>query len=263
MQSIYAEWFNVVIPTDYEKLDKKLIKKSHTRCVVSGDFYELYKYENPYFYNKSPSNGKPVDRGNADEQRRDDNLFACRQRVRRLINSNINQYNERTKFITYTFKENVTDLSRANTIWRHYCKRLQRKLSDRKIKYLLVVEFQKRGAVHYHVLYFNFPYLANAGEKLEKLWGQGSVNVKAISSVKNVGAYVCKYLQKGTLDKRLVGEKAFFTSRNLLQPLELKSESSIAKFLQGCIVTTEVERSYSSTLYGKINYIQGELIQKK
>jgi len=257
----YAQWFPVIVPTNYEEVDKKLTKKSYNRLIISGNDYEFYSYSRPYFYNKSPSSGNNFALGGEkSNERREDNLFACRQRVRRLINSNIDQYNQKTKFVTYTFRENVTNLKSANQLWQKYQKKVKYRYGS--VKYLLVVEFQKRGAVHYHVVYFNLPYIKGGGKYLSALWRNGDVNIRVIDDVRNVGAYVCKYLQKGTLDNRLVGEKAFFCSRGLIQPIELKSRESIDIFFDKCILIPEVNRKYSSTIYGEINYIQGELKYK-
>jgi len=53
-------------------------------------------------------------------------------------------------FITLTFKENLTDLTIANKKFNEAMKRIRRKFPD--FKYLGVPEFQKRGAVHYHLM---------------------------------------------------------------------------------------------------------------
>lgn len=51
------------------------------------------------------------------------------------------------------------------------------------IKYLAVIEFQQRGAVHYHVL-SDIPYIKQ--DELQDLWGQGFVFINAISHVDNI-----------------------------------------------------------------------------
>jgi len=236
-------------------LDTATIKQSSVRLVISGKTYEMYHYERPYFYNfpaYKKISGSFHSHSSAQPERRRDNLAVARQKIRRIINANNNQYGEKTKFITYTFKENIKDLKKANKIWTEYCKKFKYRYG--KIKYVAVVEFQKRGAIHYHVLYFNLPYIKDIKEKVGKLWGKGFVNIKTIDQVKNIGAYVCKYLQKEIMDRRLAGEKAFFTSRNLFQPYEIRSPQNVATFLQGAIISEEYAKTYSSSSYGEINY---------
>lgn len=85
----------------------------------------------------------------------------------------------------------------------------------KSIKYLAVIEFQNRGAVHYHVL-SDIPYIPQ--EELQDLWGNGFVYINAISHVDNIGAYIVKYMTKDNMDTRLQGLKAYLYSRNLKKP---------------------------------------------
>ena len=61
-------------------------------------------------------------------------------------------------------------------------------------------------------------------KELEKIWGNGFVWIKDLLTgnkgkpVDNVGAYIVKYMNKNNIDKRLMGKKAYFTSRNLTRP---------------------------------------------
>jgi hypothetical protein len=249
-------------------IDQKIIKLSRRRLVVSGDSYELYTYAQPYTYNwpalPRTFGGVIEDKViiEADESRRESNLRSCRQRIRRLVNSNVNQYGQRTKFVTLTFADNVTSIRQANTEFKNFTKRLNYKFSVRS-KYLSVVEFQKRGAIHYHVLYFNLPYIKNAGFSIQSVWDNGNVDVKALKNVRNVGSYVTKYLQKDVFDNRLVGEKAFFCSKNLLQPVELKDEKRIDFFLSSCTIKPNVTKSFRSGFFGDVNYQSGNIKQIK
>ena len=74
-------------------------------------------------------------------------------------------------------------------------------------KYLAVVEFQKRGAIHYHML-SDFGYIEQ--KELEKIWGNGFVWIRDLLTgnngkpVDNVGAYLVKYMNKNIIDKRLI-----------------------------------------------------------
>ncbi len=106
--------------------------------------------------------------------------------VRRLACCNFNASYD--KFFTLTFAENLTDVKKAYYIFRQFIKRLKRKVK-KDIKYLAVVEFQQRGAVHFHVL-SDLPYMPQ--QELQELWGQGFVYVNAISHVDNVRSLSCK-----------------------------------------------------------------------
>jgi len=255
---------------DPKVIDERLIKSSNVRLVVSGGFYELYTYADPYRFNfppeKRPFRGQELPKIalTLDEEgkRRESNLHACRQRIRRLVQSNAGMYGQVTKFVTFTFKENVIDLAYANKEFGKFIKRLN---YDLKIKsaYLSVVEFQKRGAIHYHVLFFNVPFVLNIAPTFQSIWGHGNVDVRAISHIKNIGAYITKYLQKEVFDIRLSREKAFFCSKGLYKPLEIKRQEHVAKFLDECILSNISSKTYRSTYYGDITYTTGNINQLK
>lgn len=245
----------------FKNLDTKTIKKSLSRLVISGNHFELYNYQNPYIYNLPPREKKSsLHSEGVQLERREDNLLTTQKKIRRIINANTNQYGQRTKFITFTFRENETNLKKANEEWQLFCKKMRYRYG--KLKYIAVVEFQKRGAIHYHVLYFNLPYIKDIKTKLGKTWGKGFINIKTLSEVRNVGAYVCKYLRKDIMDQRLVGEKVYFTSRGIFKPIEFKNEDTIAKTLRSVSIHTDVQKSYTSLVYGKIIYSQGIIYNK-
>lgn len=239
-------------------IERRRTLSSNRRLVVSGDTFELYEYERPYFYNRSPqkkagsTTPSPSLKG-----RRADNLTSARMRIRRLIASNESAYGERLKFVTFTFARNVTNLEEANRLWAEFARKMRERHGA--LKYLCVVEFQKRGAIHYHVLYFNLPFVYGVKDALAKTWGHGFVKIVTVSHVKNLGAYVSKYLQKDIMDRRLVGEKAFFCSKGLIQPEEFRNEASIDKVLAECTMDSEVVREYSTSHFGRIHYTQGKV----
>ena len=138
-----------------------------------------------------------------------------RDKIRRLACSNFNV--EYAKFLTLTFAENMTNIRECNVLFKNFIKRLKYNYKS-DLKYLAVIEFQQRGAVHYHVL-LDIPYIPQ--EVLQELWGNGFVFINAINHVDNIGAYILKYITKDNNDVRLMGQKAYLCSRNLKQPEEV------------------------------------------
>lgn len=135
-----------------------------------------------------------------------------RDTIRRLACCNFN--NKYDKFLTLTFADNMTDIKECNILFKAFIRKLKIKYI-KDLKYLAVIEFQQRGAVHYHVL-LNIPYIPH--KQLQKLWGNGFVFINAIEHVDNIGAYILKYITKDNNDERLMGQKAYLTSRNLKHP---------------------------------------------
>jgi hypothetical protein len=225
------------------------------RLIQTGDFIELYQYASPYFYNKPPPKKSDCPAGST--FRRKDNLSRARNKIRRVINANSFAYNCKPIFVTYTFADNVQDIEKANKLFTEHIKRFNYYITKEKksyLKYMTVIEFQKRGAIHYHTLFFNLHYIPHLKNELSKLWGHGFVKVKTIRNVHNVGAYVSKYLRKETMDKRLVGQKAYFCSRRLFPIREYRNEDSIRTILQNYTFEEEYQNTYESSYYGRVNY---------
>lgn len=233
-------------------------KRSKIKVIVSGDVIELYEYDKPIEYGytdeQRPTTAAHVanhEEESEEERQRKQRFSASRTRnnVRRLVSSN---FDNRSKFVTLTFRDNVTDLQHANRCFDRFMKRLRRRHGQ--FKYLVVVEFQKRGAVHYHMI-STLPYIPH--ERLQQIWEHGFVRINAIDKVDNIGAYVCKYMTKSERDERLSGKKAYFSSRNLHRPVELRGESAINLLKstgrrKKCVFTSEYESEYA----GKVRYTQ-------
>ena len=172
----------------------------------------------------------------------------AREKVRRIINANP----QLKKFLTLTFAENVTDIDFAHTALDRFIKRLNRKY--RGFQYVCVPEFQKRGAVHFHLL-CNLPYVDV--NELAKLWGHGFIKLNRIDNVDNVGAYVTKYMTKENMDERLIGRRSYSMSRGLNAPQVYTDEKQIEAELESLENVQRVQTStYESEYYGIVRYTQ-------
>ena len=139
------------------------------------------------------------------EQHRLANLRKAKARVRRYIKVN------GLRFLwSLTFAENCVDVGVADkAFWA-----LSRWLGSRGVPWLAVREFQKRGAVHYHLAVDRF--LPHA--EVEAAWGQGYVLVSGPKhgwSSASAAAYVTKYIAKDLEDKRLEGFHSYLRSSGL------------------------------------------------
>lgn len=248
------------------------------RFIISGGIYEHYEYSR-LIHVGGIDGVKPVGRKKGENSKvyRDDVMKKARTNIRRLVNTNFNQWTDdeenriNSKFLTLTFRKNMTDIPSANYEFTKFIQRLSYECSW-KIKYIAVIEFQDgkvykdrktgetkrgtgRGAIHYHVVMFNMPYIPNA--KLEKIWGQGFIKINKLDNVDNVGAYVCKYMTVDLDDERLVGQKTYFKSTGLLLPQDIKDYSEVQKWksiLGQDKPNYEVE--FEADFLGKIKYAQ-------
>lgn len=230
----------------FETLDKDLVKFSTKKLIISGVHCELFEFPRSYSFNWSPQQTRTdFSKSNAQE-RRDDSLKRSRDMIRRIVDANsfLNGYNP--VFVTLTFGTEILTPQEANPVWTLFVKRLTYNLG-RKFKYISVIEFQPDSKrVHYHVVFFDLPYIENIKAKLEEYWGEGWVKVNIVKHVKLLGHYVSKYLQPQKTDKKLVGQKAFFCSRNVIRPITIRSMDLIDNFVRGCTMSDVYQSEYST-----------------
>ena len=127
-------------------------------------------------------------------------------------------------FITLTFEDNVCDIEFANKRLRYFVDKVRRIKKD--FRYLCIPEFQKRGAIHYHLLTnvninddkLMFTQLDNKKFRHIKYWLDGFSSVEIIKGdAKKVIGYISKYMTK-EIDNRLFGYRRFFYSQNCFVP---------------------------------------------
>ena len=172
-------------------------------------------------------------------KRKQKHYEAMRWQIARIVDCN---FDENTKFVTLTFKENIQDIAYTNTEFEKFIKRFNYKLYHVKkaqLKYLAVWERQKRGAIHYHVIFFDLPYVKN--KDLQRYWGQGFVKINKVDvdSKENRGRYVSKYFSKD-IDEKEYKQKAFFKSQKLKMPIVThKYQDEMQDFSDSTVVYTK------------------------
>ncbi len=138
-------------------------------------------------------------------------------------------------FVTITFRENMQDLDFANREHSKFMQSLKYFVKTNfnvDLVYLGVPEFQKRGAVHYHILIFNLPFIPKVYDRFRALWPHGSLNFKSVKNIKHIANYVCKYMLKDAEDHRLTGRKCYFRSRKLYEPTVIRNQTEALKLLE-------------------------------
>lgn len=208
------------------------------------------------------------------------NITRSKLECQRLAKANMEEWKS---FITLTFEENVIDLKEANKKFRYYIDKVQRLKKD--FKYLCITEFQKRGAIHYHLLtnlecdskfiprqpiknlynpssrkwkeleYYDLPY-----------WIDGYSSAEPMDSdSKKVVGYISKYMTKD-VDNRLFNRHRYFYSRNLNRPKEsyinienIKHSNYLKKIIQDkeLIYQNEYANPYDNN---KVSFL--ELLKK-
>jgi len=222
---------------------------SNFRLTISGTGVEYWEYSRGFLLHSREHAQRSSKDPEISSERRSDNLNTMRNTIRRLVNTNVGKYGYEAVFLTFTYAENQSDVSLAWSDWREFMRKMRLRFG--RLHALSVMEFQQRGAVHFHCIFFNLPPDLEQNERVSReiatLWGHGFVDVERIRSAKNVGAYVCSYLDKSANDERLRGKKFYSTTRNLLSPVVLKGDYARDRMLsmldQG-VLKLEAETSY-------------------
>ena len=112
--------------------------------------------------------------------------------LRDLLNCNCTNVNN-CRWVTLTYKENMTDTKRLYVDFKKFIMRLRYNIGN--FEYIVAMEPQGRGAWHCHVVMVfdhKAPYIPN--NELAECWGNGYVKIKKLDDVDNVGAYLTAYL---------------------------------------------------------------------
>lgn len=195
-------------------LQSSLFDKKDTaynvKLIRSGNQLEKYEYKRPIRLNIKASSERIKTRKTAFSQgKREDNVKRAKKKLVRLVLSNTENY--KGLFITLTYADNVTDRGRVLRDFAKFTRSLRRRYYN--AKYIYVLEKQKRGAWHVHVLIFNISYISFTW--LDKAWPHGLTNTKSTNNSKHSAYYLAKYLGKDVQKKN---KRVFTASRGLIQP---------------------------------------------
>ena len=209
---------------------------SSQRVKKSGNFLVLSSYGRERMiggrrYLKKDDEKKTEHEKLTPEEIRKKSLWRAKNMISDLILCNAWHWHKRNGkaynpvFITFTFRENVTDLTYAHKEFTKFIRRFSYDIRGKMtfLKYLAVVEFQERGAIHYHVVFFNLPWIDRIYDKVIDEWrkgvGEGSARVESVRDEFGLINYLCKYLTKSVEGGRLQARKSYFASKDLKKPL--------------------------------------------
>jgi len=189
----------------------------------------------------------------------------------------------------------IVDIKHAYKCLTAFGHRFRRKFGATAY-WVAVPEFQKRGAVHFHVLIWGLPeemsclfsgyYVDKTGKKHAKhacpsdrncerttrvlfsLWQKGFVDVIKTDGSPRLATYLSKYMSKVFIDDRLSGKKAYTCSRNIKRPVVEKNPIMLM-YTYGDLLNLpdlstallEKEKQYMTQWLGQADYKRYKLIQ--
>lgn len=244
-------------------MDKKnTLKNIKNKVRISGNVVEIFTYENGYFKGYQSVNKKGRASNETSDEDKKINRKKCMQRAKTRVRNLANANPQLDKFFTLTFDTYITDLKISNRLFNNFIKRLNRrldKMGKEHIQYIAVIEFQESGRIHYHIL-CKLPFILQS--ELQSLWNNGYVWIVKIDDIDNVGVYVTSYMTKDNETEKLKGNRSYFTSQGLKQPIEI-TNTDIPKEIYSALLCGELrtkKEPFSTTFenehLGKIEYTQ-------
>jgi hypothetical protein len=190
--------------------------------------------------------------------KRADNARRASMAFRRIITSNLVGAGAAI-LVTLTYADNFTDLTGAYQHTTAFNQSLRYRYG-KAFSYVFVPEFQKRGAVHFHALYWGLPeelfHEERKNRTLSKIWGHGFVFLKETDGNEKLAFYLAKYFTKAFVDPRLVNFKCYVASRNVKRPLVQMGPFNIDMVLEDYGAEQEpiIDRTYSTHWLGEGRY---------
>jgi len=206
----------------------------HKRMVQFGGILEIYEYNNDLSLSQrgvrkhACRNGVPLLAPNRTDplspeeiKKRQDNAIRSRMVFSRIVETNLFRVG-RPILASLTYAENFKDIRGAWQDFRAFIVSMRGEFGS-QFSYVAVPEFQKRGAVHFHALFWGLPTGTVEVERSTRvvagIWGKGFVDLTHTDGDPKIAGYIAKYMSKAYLDPRLCHLKAFTCSRNIQRPL--------------------------------------------
>lgn len=188
---------------------------------------------------------------------REDNYRRKVNKLKSKIQANFDSW---THFITLSFKENEMDVPRAKKRFEKWVEKMKKIYPD--FLYVYVIEWQQRGAVHFHVV-----SSLDVGKKVHpkkfketcETWTYGSIDIVGVNykyvskehqksaekelmelsqseklkTIWSIGNYLVSYLKKDADSVLLFGSKLYGASSDLKEEIVIRDEKKIAQVIKG------------------------------
>ena len=194
---------------------------------VSGDEYVVVDTGEVKKYAKKSEN----------RSQSENSIRKTMRRIRELIQTNVTDP-KKVRWITLTYRENMTDTKRLYEDFRRFNQRLIYQLTScgiEKPSYICIAEPQGRGAWHMHILYIwkNSPAPFIHNDAFADLWGHGFTKTKALKGTDNIANYLMCYLT----DIEIAPELKEYIPDDMLKEVTENQQKKVSSKAVGSICT--------------------------
>jgi len=224
---------------------------AYFKIVRSGAYVEVFKYENtpiPFVRRKKSRR--------FNTRRHSKNVRRARTTFFRLVQANL-AASKPPALLTLTMRD-IVPLTQSYKLFTRFIQKLRYRNTD--LVFIAVPEFQKRGAVHFHLLVWGYDYGEIVSERntrrIAELWQHGFVDISPTDGSTKLAGYLTKYMSKTMRDERLFGQKSYTVSRNAMRPVSMATSFSTAVFTRAFKLSTLEplqSREYQTKWLGRCN----------
>jgi len=262
----------------------------YTKMTISGNTVEISQYERNLPVRRAVRRSDSYKKGTRRFRPRSaESIRRATKAFRRIVWANL-VGDEHPALYTFTMLQNLP-YEASVRIFSEFVVRL-RKREGREFRYIAVPEFQKRGATHWHVLFWGlriaqpcygkwkkkgkysfFIHECPPGRQCERrtryisrLWLRGFCDGLVTDGHDKLASYLGKYLSKTMRDlrnmgarTRLAGKKAYYTSRNALRPVSVGTHAFSDLLIESTLHVDNLpvqSREFSTQFLGRATYKQ-------
>jgi len=201
----------------YSRYDDRIKNIYYIKNIHYGTYLDAYHYKTIKLVFKTDRENYAK---NQQGTKKDYSLQRARENLYRLVAANTNQHGPyKPIFFTLTTSDQLTSRKESNRKIKQACRRLKNYLGYSP-KYVIVPELHESGAIHYHGVFFNLPYI-DIEYFRHSLWGYGYVDLQLPRKIRSTAAYISKYLTKAYKNAIPLNQKTYFSSRGLNRPVVL------------------------------------------
>lgn len=199
----------------------------YVKIVKSGNYYESYLYEkepNPPCFKGTKK--RFSDRLLYSYRRSKQSASRARRSFIRLCRANLAR-KEPPALVTLTTRDSL-GIASGYSCLKGFLSNIRRYFGS-EVVYIAVPEFQKRGAIHFHILFWGLPSEVVKYERrdrvIQNIWALGYVDCVATDGSSKLAGYLGKYMSKSLSDARLLNKSSYYCSRNVMRPLSFSGNS--------------------------------------
>lgn len=259
----------------------------YIKTIKTGNFIEVFSYEREPVSvfrvggRKSGTAPKSPYERERPKRRRSDSANRAKQSFWRIVRGGLSKGTP--SLLTLTMLD-IVGIRDAYKCYTSFGQKIRRTFGN-GISWVGVPEFQKRGAVHFHILIWGLPdelscrlgasYSDKSGKRKRKhicatnvlcerntrrlaaLWPWGWLDLVATDGNPRLAGYLSKYMTKALFDERLAGQKSYTRSRGMPSPQSFSKPVEVdvvfSEFLTPLPVV-DFERSYGTMWLGRCDY---------